>query len=213
VKIEGGLVILLLVVVWLIALLPFALHRFSEWRMGASVARFGCQNRAFGRAMPAPARPAQGAQGTPAAIGAPMPGSGEQIDDYRTAIGRPVPTTRHAVQAAKRRDRERALQLMARRRRTLESLLLVLAGSVVFGAIPVLRFLWYISLTAFALTTAYIGLLIWFRQSAERAADAWERAEKVVPIRRLVDRADRAAPSVTSFAPMRPAFVLVDAPA
>lgn len=190
------MVVLLLVVVWLVALVPVALRKFSEWQVTASVAEFRYRTRAMGRACPA-----AGPVGMP---------------DVRSA--RPVPPVDpDELERLRRHQRARAAQQMARRRRALSVLTSVLGATFVLGAIPALRVLWDLSLVAFLLTTGYLALLVRFQRGRAVAAATSERDEKVVPIhahRRHRDGVEGAAGEgraiVGTLPPARPAFVLVD---
>ncbi|MDA8291930.1 MAG: hypothetical protein M0Z33_09675 [Actinomycetota bacterium] len=177
------MVVLLLVVVWLVALVPFALRRFSEWQLTASVTQFQDSAGAMRRAR--------------AVAQAPRPRSSEPPDP--------------AMEAARQaRERARATELVLRRRRVLTELTATFLGTLVLGAIPGLGILWDLSLVAFLATTGYVALLVRFRREAVARAAATERAEKVVPIH-LARRDRPVGPTApVSLPPARPSFVLVD---
>lgn len=178
------MVVLLLVVVWLVALVPVALRRFSEWQLTASLHHFQDSAGAMRRARP-----------------------------VTSGVGpsRPV-AVNPALEAARRaRERARSAALMARRRRVLVVLVSVLAGSLVLGALPSLSALWDLSLVAFAATSGYVAILVRVHREGVARAAASERREKVVSIhssRRSAAAGALEAPS--PLPPARPAFVLVD---
>jgi len=181
------LVVLLLVVVWLVALVPFALRRFSEWQLTSSLTQFRDSAGAMRRARPA---------------------TGSDVDPALDVDPR-------IVERRRERERARAAELVARRRRVLAVLCSTFLGTLVLGAIPGLGVLWDISLLAFAATTGYVALLVRLRREAVARAAASERAEKVVPIHSALRR-DAGAPAAAGvhfpamLPPVRPAFVLVD---
>lgn len=194
---RSGLVVLLLVVVWLVALVPVALRKFSEWRITASVAEFHHRSRAMGRARPV----AAGNEG--AAARAAERDDPAELDRLRG------------------RERARRRERVARRRRALRYLLVTLTSTFVLGAIPALRALWDLSLITFLMTTGYLALLVRVERERMSIAAESERAEKVVQMhahRRghepdgAVEPVARHAVGVGVLPPARPAFVLVDMP-
>jgi hypothetical protein len=93
-------------------------------------------------------------------------------------------------------------------------------GTLVLGALPHLHVLWDLTIVSAVLTATYVALLAYF---ARRAADANERARKVVPLRvvRSLDQSPEqrlavggAAPTLRAhpLPPKRPAFIIVEAP-
>ena len=189
------MVVLLLVVVWLVALVPIALRKLSEWQVTASVARFRRQRRVMSKTLPYP----------PQLVGV-----------------RPLPEPRRGAGPAQsarmqRQMRERSARLMARRRRVLARLAGSLVVTLVLGAVPPLRFLWDVSLATFFLTSGYVALLVRLQQVRAAEAAEHERAEKVVPIDVRHRQAEASMPVGSSrhaatLAPTRPAYVLVDVP-
>ena len=195
------MVVLLLVVVWLVALVPVALRKLSEWQVTSSVARFRYRSRVMGRTFPLVPYSAE----VPVA---PTPARARAIDPEDAA-------------RLRRERRARSARLVVRRRKTLARLCGAFVVTFLLGAVPVLRVLWDLSLVVFLLATGYLALLVWFQRIAVAEAASLERAAKVVPIyastRRRVRtagpwstmRPDVARPAST-LPPARPAFVLVD---
>ncbi len=186
------MVVLLLVVVWLVALVPLALRWFSEWQLTASLSQFRDTAGAMRRVRPASSAP-------PGAV----PGGAPGEEDSQV------------LEARRARERARAAELVARRRRVLTVLASSLLGTLVLGAIPGLGVLWDVSLVSFVATTGYVALLVRFRRAAVAQVVATERAAKVVSINsaRRRDAGAAGAAGVTApmpLPPLRPAFVLVD---
>jgi len=192
------LVVLLLVVVWLVALVPVALRKLSEWQVTASVARFRHQRRVMSKSLAYP----------------PPPVGVRALPVPRQVVG----TGKTQSAWAQHRGRERSARLVARRRRVLARLTASLALTLVLGAVPALRFLWDLSLVSFFLTSGYIALLVRVQQLAIAEAAESERAEKVVSIHARAGRVEGSAAAYGSFGhsgspgQARPAYVLVDVP-
>lgn len=195
------MVVFLLVVVWLVALVPVALRKLSEWQVTSSVARFRYRSRVMGRTFPLVPYAAE----VPVA---PTPARVRAID--------PEDAVR-----LRRERRARSARLVARRRKTLAWLCGAFVVTFLLGAVPALRVLWDLTLVVFLLATGYIALLVRFQRIAVAEAALEERAAKVVPIdafpgRRVQTvgpwstmRPDVAGPA-RALPPARPAFVLVD---
>jgi len=208
------MVVLILVVVWIVALTPFALRKLGEWQLNAGVDRF---------------------RHTLGVLRQFAPGSEE--DEY---LGEPF----GAQVADEARDEggvgeedgvpRPSSELVMRRRRVLTWLGCSLAGSFVLGAIPWFRPLWGFSLVVLALGVVYLAALVYVQR---RAALVAERAAKVVRLRALRAGEERRVsptpePMLRAAAtggmpapapaqplrgqivalPRRPAFTLVEAP-
>jgi hypothetical protein len=145
-------VVVVLVLVWVVALLPIALKKRSEWELSSSISQFRHRRRALDRLAPS-AGPAEGAP-----MNSPAPPHGRRRD--QTA-----------------RQRRRAL--CQRRRRTLTALAATVVGGLVFGTIPALQPLWYVALVAGIALIGYLAALVYVRRLEELAA---ERDRKVIEL-------------------------------
>jgi hypothetical protein len=206
------MIVLVLVVVWVLALTPYALRKLGEWQVSSEVNRFhrglGALGAFFsgseqapdarflladGRFLPAGGHP--GASGTEeAAYGSARPegseeGAGPTLDE-------PV-VARHPTPAGS--GYRPSHQLVMRRRRVLGWLGASLGGSFLFGAIPWFRALWDLSLVVLVISVLYVGALVYVQRQAVLAA---ERAAKIVRLRAIrsptpLDRS-AAAPAVVA---------------
>ncbi len=185
------MVALVLVLIWVVALVPFALRKRAEWALSSSVDRFRDSTGRLRRIYPHLVAVATERGDAPWVARPPLAGS------YRPP------------------SRARLAERRARRRRTLTLLGCATAGTFVLGAIPALRVLWDLSLVALVLGAGYVAALVHF---ARLEAFAAERARKVVPLQpvganhRPVEQYAAAGGQVVAMLPVRPAFVLVDRP-
>ncbi len=140
--------LILLAAIWAAFLLPPILRARAENRPAGSISDFRRQLRVLGRTSPAAsAVTARGAFGAAAA----RPVSAGRPSTVRAA--RPGPSSR----------------TVKRRRDVFFGLLVVMAGSLLLGALPQLRVLWAVHLLADLLFAGYVGALIYLRNlAAER---------------------------------------------
>lgn len=219
------MVVAVLIVVWVVALTPYALRKLGEWQVSSELDRFR-------RGLGALRQFAPEEDCRPGAT--PVP-TGERGSPRRVGIA-----GHDGAAAASRAGRERSAQLVMRRRRTLAWLACSLVGSFLFGAIPWFRPLWDLSLVVLILGVAYLAALVYVQRQAVLAA---EREAKIIRLRALRSAdgsadgtaataghlaAERGAlvrlravaaaggggndPSVVVAMPRRPSFVLVEAP-
>ncbi len=217
------MVVLVLVVVWVLALTPYALRKLGEWQVSSELNRFRRGLGALGQFAPDQPDDAEGLAATVAGFN----------DGWHA---RQPP----AVGPARSPLRRPSSELVMRRRRTLAWLLGSLVGSFLVGAIPWFRPLWDLSVFVLVLTLGYLGALAYLQYHARLAA---ERAAKVVrlrsvrtgdPRRTSSSEGHTGPPAVSAAAavavaagggggtrsersvvvalPRRPSFVLVDAP-
>lgn len=171
------MVVLILVVVWVVALTPYALRKLGEWQKTAQVDRF---RRGLGALR---SFAATGDGELPLDAEAYQPGS----HDLRAA------GTDGQRRAGPAKSARLSSQTVMRRRRTLLWLFSSLVGSFIFGAIPWFRPLWDLSLVVLILTVAYLAALVALQRQAVLAA---ERQAKVVRLQAM--RAARGAAAATS---------------
>lgn len=189
------MLLVVLVLIWVVALAPIAYRRYAERQASTSVDRFRQRLRKVRRAYPAV-------------------GMTEMDFGARPRVDR-----RLAMQAQIARSRARLHERRMRRRRVLAGLLVVVVGSLVLGAVPALRVLWFVSLAVGMVTAAYIALLV---SIARSEALELERMRKIVPFGdhetpAFEERARVAVGGNNSawFAapvPQRPAFVVLESP-
>jgi len=187
--------LMVLVLIWVVALAPIAYRRYADRQASTSVDRFRQRLTKVRRAYPAV-------------------GMTEMEFAARPRINR-----RRDMQAQIARSRARLHERRIRRRRILSRFLVVLAGSLVLGAIPVLRVLWFVSLAIAMVTAAYIALLVSISRSE---ALELERLRKIVPFgdhqtpvfeeRALVAVGGNVSPMYASRLPQRPSIVVLEAP-
>lgn len=184
-------IVLVLVLVWVVALVPLALKKRSDWELSSSISQFRQRRRVLVRLTPPPPGAAPSSPGRPA-----TPPAGGAAGPRRDA-GRD----------AAARARRQALQ--ARRRRALGTLAGTFAGSLVLGAVPALRPLWDLALVSGLCTVAYLGALVYVRRLQE-VARAQERSVVEVAAR---TRQAPVVPLHPTVVPLRrpPPFVIVQA--
>jgi len=190
-------IVVILMLVWLVALLPLALRKLSEWQLSSSVSQFDHRTRLLRRTYPAMARRAAEGAGHATAgrapQGAPAPDGGAR----QPAAASPP---------ARRAARERARQRLARRRRTLAVLACTALGTFVLGAIPALRALWDLTVVDLLLTAGFVALLVHFRRLETTSG---EHRDAAIPLR--VVEGGRQPATITPLPPARPAFVILEA--
>jgi len=182
-------IVVILLLVWVVALLPLALRKLSEWQLSSSVSEFDHRTRLLRRTYPAMAARAA---------------AGGGVDGTVEAAALPDGTRRAA--SARRAARERARQRLARRRRALAILAGTALGTFVLGAIPALRVLWDLTVVDLLLTGGYVALLVHFRRLETTAGDD---CDANVPLR--VVEGGRQPATITPLPPARPAFVILEA--
>lgn len=156
------MVLLVLVVVWVLALTPYALRKLGEWQVSSELNRFRRGLGALGQFAPDQAGEALFTET-----------AGEQLVGSSAGDG----TSGRARQG---RAPHPSSQLVMRRRRTLAWLGGSLAGTLLLGAVPWFRVLWDLSIVVLVLTICYLAALVYVQRQASLAA---ERAEKVVRLR------------------------------
>jgi hypothetical protein len=132
---------------------------------------------------------------------------------------RPRVDRRLAVQAQIAKSRAQLRERQMRRRRVLAGLLVVVVGSLAFGAVPAFRVLWLASLSMALVTVAYMALLV---SIARSEALELERLRKIVPFgdhqepvfeeRAVVAVGSNLTPLFATPFPQRPAFVVLESP-
>ena len=131
------LLVLVLVLVWAAVLSPSILRKLSEHRLDISVARFRNGIRRIGH--------------TQAAVVF----DGEPIGAYSLSREGLVQARARSADA-----RARSHRRIERRIRTLKSFGIAIVSTVVLGAVPALRPLWYLSLVAVLAGVAYLAMLV-----------------------------------------------------
>jgi ABC-type transport system involved in cytochrome bd biosynthesis fused ATPase/permease subunit len=193
---EVGLSVLLmvLVLIWVVALAPIAYRRYAERQASTSVDRFRQRITKVRHAYPA---------------------VGMTEMDF---AARPRVDRRIDLQAQVAKSKARLHGRRMRRRRVLTGLLVVVAGSLVLGAVPALRVLWFVSFAVGMLTAAYMALLVSIARSETLEL---ERLRKIVPfgIHQTPVYDEQVAAVGGNFIPLfaspmtqRPAFVVLEAP-
>ncbi|MDA8298267.1 MAG: hypothetical protein M0004_17110 [Actinomycetota bacterium] len=180
------MLVVVLLIVWVVALAPFALRKRHEWARGASINRFGEQRRAFRTRYAAYALPV-----TPA-------GRALEDDD---------PAAREARRDALRVERQRIRRLRARRRVVLTRLCLGVVGSFVLGAIPPLHALWDLSFVGMFAAIAYGAAIVRLARDEEYRLNRPVHPVVAPPARQEA----RPGGVVVPLRPVRPAFVIVEA--
>ena len=185
------MIVVVLVVIWVAALTPFLLRRFSEHQIASSVSRFRSAVGLLRRAQPH----LDAVRSAPAA----RPHSGPQAH----------PRPRDAV-----RRRQRQIE---RRRQLLFRLAGFTIGAFVLGAIPHLHLLWVFGVIGVVMTGAYIFLLV--QLARQDAPLPMEAMRNVVSLHRhegfgSPGRVAAAGAGGAGPAPFehRPAFVVVERP-
>jgi hypothetical protein len=200
------MIVLVLVVVWVLALTPYALRKLGEWQVSSEVNRFHRGLGALGQFFSGPAQPSDarfvpvgGYPGEPGVDGGgwqpsrpASPGEPLRRLDGEPGEARPGPRAPRSYRPSH--------QLVMRRRRVLAWLGTSLAGSFAFGAIPWFRPLWDLSLVVLVIGVSYVGALVYVQRQAVLAA---ERTAKVVRL-----RAVRSPTRLHSGGPERPAAVV-----
>lgn len=187
------MILVVLAVVWVVALTPWALRKLSERQITSSVASYRRQLLKLGSHAE---RPDRGSLSVPgAAIGFSAAAQRVHTDGYgRTEVGfdagvRPGYTDPEpAVANVAVTSRSTA----ARRRRVIVSLLGATFFFFVLGLIPAARVMWNLALTCLLLAAAYTAAVVYFHRRAV------ERAQKVVALetrRSVVSALDRARSS------------------
>lgn len=200
------MVVAIIVLVWVVVLGVFAVRRISDHHATSSVERFRSQNRTLGRV------PYLASSVPP--LGTPAP--------YRDDVRRRPRRNAAELSAESFIAKARAADRRARKRRTLCVLVGGCLLTLVFGAIPALRFLWAVCIASFVLTVAYIYLLAYF---ARIEALSLERMRKVVPLhlappvpsesadeRQIAVAGQALRPGMRALPPVRAAFVVLDSP-
>jgi hypothetical protein len=187
--------LVVLVLIWVVALAPIAYRRYAERQASTSVDRFRQRLRKVRHAYPAV-------------------GMTEMDFGARPRVDR-----RLAMQAQIARSRSRLHERRMRRRRVLAGLLLVVLGSLVLGALPVLRVLWLVSLAVMLVTAAYMALLV---SIGRNEALELERMRKIVPFgdhqppvfeeSAMVAVGGNFSPMFAAPLSQRPAFVVLESP-
>jgi hypothetical protein len=188
--------LVVLVLIWVVALTPIAYRRYAERQASTSVDRFRQRLSKVRRAYPA---------------------VGMTEMDF---AARPRVDRRLALQAQIAKSRARLRERRMRRRRVLAGLLVAVVGSLVLGAVPVLRVLWFVSLSMALVTAAYMALLV---SIARSEALELERLRKIVPFgdhqepvveeRAMLAVGGNLRPLFAAPLPQRPAFVVLESPA
>lgn len=141
--------LILLAAIWAAFLLPPILRARSQNRPSGSISDFRRQLRVLGRTSPA----ALNALGSRPPIGSPPV--------RPLSVVGPGGPARPRLAASRRS--------VKRRRDVFFGLLVVMAGSLLLGALPPLRVLWAVHVLADLLFAAYVGALIYLRNlAAER---------------------------------------------
>lgn len=190
------MLIAVLVMIWVIALGVMGFRRFADRRADTSVDRFHYRTWLFRRVYP-----------TLALVGT-------SPDALASA---PTPEEREVQYRA---ERARIKRRRERRRRVLREIGLVIAATLVLGAIPPLRTLWDVTFASVVLGAAYVGLAA---TAARNETLSLERLRKIVPLgptipgdgalpATFVSAVGRYGSAAVAPMPRRPAFVLVDAP-
>ena len=189
------MLLMVLVLIWVVALAPIAYRRYAERQASTSVDRFRQRLTKVRRAYPA---------------------VGMTEMDF---AARPRVDRRVDLQAQIARSKARLHERRMRRRRVLEGLLVVVVGSLVLGAVPALRVLWFVSFAIGLLAAAYMALLVSIARSESLEL---ERLRKIVPFgdHRTPAYEEHVVAAVGgNFSPLfaspivqRPAFVVLEAP-
>jgi hypothetical protein len=149
------MVVLVLVVVWVLALTPYALRRLGEWQVSSELNRFRRGLGALGQFSPDQLEPFPGTWNVDESL------SG--VEPAGSPARRSVPARAMAPQPSR--------QLVMRRRRTLTWLVGSLGASFVLGAIPWFRPLWDLSVFVLVLTLGYLAALVYVRRQSELGRD------------------------------------------
>jgi hypothetical protein len=181
------MIFLVLIVIWMAALTPFALRRLSERQVSASLSQFRHLTGMLGRpsgdpsASPSPSRPVER----------------ELTDRERRA------------QKARHRRRQQC------RRRALAGLIGTFGFTLVFGAIPALRALWDLTILDVIATAAYIGMLAYVTrlETFEAERRALRNVYPIAPHLAMRESGDeRYAATGTSQIVAKPAFRIIEVP-
>lgn len=130
------MVVLVVVLVWLVALIPFALRRHSAYRVHTSVARFRRQHRLLELAYRS------------------------RTDGPVTAPARSHDLERTSRSASPQASKASMSRLQLRRRRVLSGICGALGLCLVLGAVPELRALWTVSILLAVVLACYLVLLV-----------------------------------------------------
>jgi hypothetical protein len=142
-------VLLILVMVWAVVLGPSLLRRRAERRADNSIGDFHRQLRILQRAAPSVVDPAHRLQGEPGPVGL-----------FR------APGARSGPPGQRRADPYFRPEACRRRRNILMVLVGVLFGTGLFGAVPAMRPLLYVTIAGAVALAAYVGLLVYLRTLA-----------------------------------------------
>jgi hypothetical protein len=154
------LVLLILAVIWAAVLIPPALRARAEGRPADSITAFRRQLAVLRRTGPRSLRQ-PGADPTERHLVAARPLRAVPHGPRAAGLSRPPVSGRRGSSVSSTTRR--------RRRDVLLALLSIAGGTLVFGAVPALRWLWVAHLFADALLVAYVALLIRQRNlAAER---------------------------------------------
>jgi hypothetical protein len=187
VDVEVSLVlVVVLLIVWVVALLPFALRKRHEWVRGGSIDRFGEQRRAF--------------RNRYATYAVPVTPAGRSVEEENLAA---LEARRDALRA----ERQRIRRLRARRRVVLTRLCLAVIGSFVLGAIPPLHSLWDISFVGMFAAIAYAAAIVRLARDEEFRLNRPVHPVVAPPVRQEA----RPGGVVVPLRQVRPAFVIVEA--
>ena len=187
------MLIAVLLLVWIAALTPIAYRHYTDRQATASVERFSYRSWLVRRASPA--------IGMHEVTSSPHARAERRMD----------------VKAQIRQERQRIQRRRERRRRVLAGIAGIIAGSVVLGALPVLRILWLVALAVSVVGAAYVYVLV---SVARSEALNLERLRKIVPLGAeqqreveshvLVAAGGARGPLYSTPMPRRPAFVVLE---
>jgi hypothetical protein len=186
------MIILVLAVIWIVALAPFALRRLSEHQVALSVDRFRQLTGRFG----------------------------QRHREARVAepLRQPVRNLHASPEDERRAAKARLHARNERRRRALVVLLGVGAFTLSFGAIPSLHVLWDLTIVDVLLTAAYVGALVYLKRLEVFEAERRAAVRNIMQLDARGDARQRLAgvagggatfPVASAF---RPAFRIVEAP-
>jgi hypothetical protein len=135
-------VVFVVVLVWLVALIPFIIRRHSAYRIHASVARFRRQRRLL-----------------ELAYRSRRDGASDDSLSRRVVAHKTPSVARHSSRASH-------AKLRLRRRRLLSIFVGALAISLILGALPELSAFWTIAIVLSVILVAYVALLSFFAADA-----------------------------------------------